>query len=638
MNEIFKLMGTIGLSNSEANKGIDETTNKAEGSAGKITGFFKNAAVAIGSAFAAKKLIDFGGLTVQAAAGAKAVQAQFEQVFGESEATATDAVNGMAKEYGMLPNRLKGSFTALTSKFKGLGMSTESAMEQAGTATGIAADAAAFYDKSMEDTQSSLNSFVNGSYEAGEGIGLFANETQMAGWAAQNLGVDWSTLDEAGKQVARLEFAQAMQEAAGATGQASRESGSYENQMGNLKQAWTDFKALVGGPLLEPVVNGLRVAAEWLQTAGGKVQEFQAWFVIFRDEVANSTAFQTLQEVFQGIADKFTALRESLAESGFLDNVKQVFVDIKDAILGIDFVKLVEDVGAFLEKWAPLIAGVVAGIAAFKIITAAISAWQTIMLVAQGVMFLISNAGVIMGAVIGAINWPIVALVAAIGLLVAAGVWLYQNWDMVKAKAIEIWGAISSYLSGLWNGIKSTASGIFNGIKSTVTGAWDGINSATSNVWDSVKTTISNEINGAKNAVKGAIDAIKGFFSFKVSWPNIPMPHFSVNPSGWEIGDLLKGSIPSLGVDFYANGGIMDGATIFGSNGRNMMVGGEAGPEAILPLNRETLGKIGQGIAETMNIGANASRSPVFNIANLNVMDKGDQRNTLAQLEFMAGI
>ena len=81
MNEIFKLMGTIGLSNSEANKGIDETTGKAESSAGKITGFFKNAAVAIGSAFAAKKLIDFGGLTVQAAAGAKAVQAQFEQVF-----------------------------------------------------------------------------------------------------------------------------------------------------------------------------------------------------------------------------------------------------------------------------------------------------------------------------------------------------------------------------------------------------------------------------------------------------------------------------------------------------------------------------------------------------------------------------
>ena len=611
MNEIFKLMGTIGLNNSEANKGIDETTGKAEGSAGKIAGFFKSAAVAIGSAFAAKKLIDFGALTVQAAAGAKAVQAQFEQVFGESEATATDAVNGMAKEYGMLPNRLKGSFTALTSKFKGLGMSTEAAMEQAGTATGIAADAAAFYDKSMEDTQSSLNSFVNGSYEAGENIGLFANETQMAGWAAQNLGVDWNTLDEAGKQVARLEFAQAMQEAAGATGQASRESGSYENQMGNLKQAWTDFKALVGGPLLEPVVNGLKTASEWLQTAGDKVVAFQGWFTGFRDEVANSTAFQTLSDVFQSIADKFTALRDNLTESGFLDNAKQVFTDIKDAVLGIDFNKLVEDVGAFLEKWAPLIAGIVGGIAAFQIITGAIAAWNGIMAAASGIMFLVSNGGAIMAAAIGAINWPIVLIVGAIAALVAAGVWLYQNWDTVKAKASEL----GSKISDTWNGIKT----------------------ATSNVWDGVKSTISNAIDGAKNAVKSAIDAIKGFFSFKVSWPSIPMPHFTVSPSGWKIGDLLKGSIPSLGVDFFANGGIMDGATIFGSNGRNMMVGGEAGPEAILPLNRETLGKIGQGIAETMNLNT-GNRSPIFNISNLNVMDKGDQRNTLAQLEFMAGI
>ena len=637
MNEIFRLMGSIGLDNGDANKGIDETTGKAQGAAGKISGFFKSAAVAIGSAFAAKKLIDFGALTAQAAAGAKAVQAQFEQVFGESEASATDAVNGMAKEYGMLPNRLKGSFTALTSKFKGLGMDTEAAMEQAGTATGIAADAAAFYDKSMEDTQSSLNSFVNGSYEAGESIGLFANETQMAAYASETLGLDWNNLDEAGKQVARLEFAKAMQEAAGATGQASRESESYENQMGNLKQAWSDFKALVGGPLLEPVVNGLKVAAEWLQVAGGKVVEFQAWFTTFRDEVANSTAFQTLQDVFQGVADKFTALRDNLTESGFLDDAKQVFTDIKDAVLGIDFNKLVEDVGAFLEKWAPLIAGIAAGIAAFQIITGAIAAWNAIMAAAQTIMFLVSNAGTIMAVVMGAINWPIVLLVAAIAGLVAAGVWLYQNWETVSAQASAIWGSISSYLSGLWSGLSSWASGIFSGIASTISGAWNGINSTTSNIWNGVKSTISNAMDGAKNAVKNAIDAIKGFFNFKVSWPYIPMPHFTISPSGWEIGDLLKGSIPSLGVDFFAKGGIMTGATMFGMNGNRAMVGGEAGTEAIIPLNRETLGKIGQGIAETMNLNS-ASRSPIFNISNLNVMDKADQRNTLAQLEFMAGI
>ena len=165
MNEIFKLLGTIGLDNGDANKGIDETTGKAQGAAGKISGFFKSAAVAIGSAFAAKKLIDFGALTAQAAAGAKAVQAQFEQVFGENRTQATDAVNAMAEQFSMLPNRIMPSFTATTSMFKGLGLSTEGAMAQATNAVTLASDAAAFYDMSYENANSALSSFIKGNYE-----------------------------------------------------------------------------------------------------------------------------------------------------------------------------------------------------------------------------------------------------------------------------------------------------------------------------------------------------------------------------------------------------------------------------------------------------------------------------------------
>ena len=88
MNELFKLFGTIGLNNREANEGIDETTGKAQSASGKIAGFFKKAAVAIGTVFAAGKLIDFGKTAVEAAAGAKAIQAQFEQVFGDMQGDA----------------------------------------------------------------------------------------------------------------------------------------------------------------------------------------------------------------------------------------------------------------------------------------------------------------------------------------------------------------------------------------------------------------------------------------------------------------------------------------------------------------------------------------------------------------------
>ena len=210
-----------------------------------MIGKFKGVAVAVAGVIgglalvksAASAFTDLSKTAITAAAGAQALTAQFEQVFGKIQGEAQATINKMAQEFGMVPSRLKPMFTQMTSMFKGLGMSTEDAMAQAAKATTMVADAAAFYDKSFEDANAALNSFVKGNYEGGESIGLFANETQLAAWAAKELGVDWKKLDEAGKQVARLQFAEAMQAAAGATGQAARESDGLENLLGNLKAA-----------------------------------------------------------------------------------------------------------------------------------------------------------------------------------------------------------------------------------------------------------------------------------------------------------------------------------------------------------------------------------------------------------------
>jgi hypothetical protein len=88
-------------------------------------------------------------------------------------------------------------------------------------------------------------------------------------------------------------------------------------------------------------------------------------------------------------------------------------------------------------------------------------------------------------------------------------------------------------------------------------------------------------INAAKDAVKSAIDKIKGFFSFKISWPKIPLPHFSISPAGWKIGDLLKGSIPKLGISWYQTGGVFDRPTVLTGVGEN-------GAEAVVPLEKNT--------------------------------------------------
>ena len=71
-------------------------------------------------------------------------------------------------------------------------------------------------------------------------------------------------------------------------------------------------------------------------------------------------------------------------------------------------------------------------------------------------------------------------------------------------------------------------------------------------------------INALRDKVKGIIDKIKGFFSFNVSAPHIPLPHFSISPAGWKVGDLLKGVKPSLSVNWYDKGGVFTDPSIIG--------------------------------------------------------------------------
>ena len=172
-------------------------------------------------------------------------------------------------------------------------------------------------------------------------------------------------------------------------------------------------------------------------------------------------------------------------------------------------------------------------------------------------------------------------------------------WNAIQNVVQTIFTAIQSYISNTINAISSTISNVWNGISSTISNVLNGISNTVSNVWTGIKNSIGNAINGAKDLVSSAISAIKGLFNFSVSWPHIPLPHFSVSGSANPLDWLSKG-VPSISIEWYAKGGIMTKPTIFGMNGNNMMVGGEAGNEAVLPLNERTLGAIGRGIAQTM--------------------------------------
>lgn len=122
---------------------------------------------------------------------------------------------------------------------------------------------------------------------------------------------------------------------------------------------------------------------------------------------------------------------------------------------------------------------------------------------------------------------PIGIAIAVILALIAAGIWLYKNWDTVKEKAIEIWYAmkdgILSIVSGLWNGITFTIGGVKDTIVSGLTAAINWIKGlpAEAYTWGAdiiqgIIDGITGMIDRVGEAASGIASKIKSFIGFSV--------------------------------------------------------------------------------------------------------------------------
>lgn len=167
-------------------------------------------------------------------------------------------------------------------------------------------------------------------------------------------------------------------------------------------------------------------------------------------------------------------------------------------------------------------------------------------------------------------------------------------WEGIKG-IVSTW---TSYFSGVWSGIKNVFSKVGSWFSSTFSSAWNAIKGIFSN-WssffsgliDKIKSAfskatsiMSTPIENAKNLIKSAFDKIKSFVNFKWSLPALKLPHISVTGGVAPFGIGGKGSLPKFSIQWYKDGGILDGAQIFGAAGGNLLGGGEAGKEAVLPL------------------------------------------------------
>lgn len=246
---------------------------------------------------------------------------------------------------------------------------------------------------------------------------------------------------------------------------------------------------------------------------------------------AATDASGTLDAVFNQTltpADKFQQTMNSLKDVGyeFGNTILPLITPLIE--------KLTEKIQALSEWWSGLSPHAQKMIVIVGGIVAAIG---PLIMILGGIISAIGNLIIflpMLGGAFSALLGPVGLIIAAVAAAIAVGVALYKNWDKIKETAARVWGAI--------------------------------------------KNAITKPIKAAMEFVKKMIDKIKSFFQFKVSLPKIKLPHFSIEPRGWSIGDLLDGIIPHLGIDWYANGGIFNSPRVIGV--------GEAGPEAVLPIEK----------------------------------------------------
>ena len=153
-------------------------------------------------------------------------------------------------------------------------------------------------------------------------------------------------------------------------------------------------------------------------------------------------------------------------------------------------------------------------------------------------------------------------------------------WSSVSSTASSQWESIRSTISSKLSSAKSTVSSLMSGITSTMS---SGLSSALSTVtgkFSSIYSTISSKMSAARDAVGNAISALKSKFNFSWSLPHLKLPHVSISGSF----SINPPSVPHFGISWYKDGGILTRPTIFGAAGNNLLAGGEAGAEAVVPL------------------------------------------------------
>lgn len=630
--ELFKLFGTIAIDNAQANKGIDETSDKAK-SAGnsltdladegektesKLSKFFngvgkvaaigvKATTVALGAATTAMTALattslNLGGELEQNMGGSEAVFKIHAQGMQE---TAKDAFSNM----GLSASDFLATANKMGSLFQGAGFSIEESASMSTEAMQRAADVASIMGISTESAMEAIAGAAKGNFTMMDNLGVAMNDTTLNAYALSK-GIEKSTSEMTNQEKIGLAMEMFMEKTSYAAGNYAKENETLAGSLGTAKAALSNF--LSGAGDVESVVTAFSNAANVIVK---NINELLPRLVNGITNLVNQIIPlipPLLESLLPGVIDGAVSLINGLVAA-----LPMVLDALMLALPGL-IAGLGQIVQGLIQALPPILHSLISGIVAILP--------QTLPALIDGVVglvvSLISNIGMLLQPIIDALPGIIINIVnalmnnlpALIQGCVQLVVGLVQAMPQIILSLIDaLPTVISSIVTGLWNALPVLLNGVIEMVSSIGKSIWtllggysERLSGFFTGIWEGIKKIFSGVGNWFKNIFKGAFDGIKNVFGGISDWFKGVFDKLAsvvkapVNLIIKGLNTLIKGVnkisfdvpdwVPVIGgkkfgfnlkeIALLAKGGVVDKPT--------PAIFGEDGAEAVVPLEKNT--------------------------------------------------
>lgn len=505
---------------------------------------------------------DMAGDFIDTAAEVKAEASQFSQTFGDFSDDATAAIDRVANASGILDTRLNNLGTQIYAFARASGGSAEESMILMEKALQATADSAAYYDRSLEDTAESLQSFLKGNYANDAALGLSATETTRNAAAMELFGRKFNDLTEIQKQQTLLQMVLDAQKLSGAMGQAAREADGWENVQGNLNEAWRQFQANVGTPFLEslvPLVQNITAAFQGWQNSVDWGAFSASVSSVFNFLVDNGNL---IVSIITGIAAGFVAWNVASMIMTVITAIKGFVTALQAGQTAMQALNIAMNANPFVLI-ATLIAGVVAAL---------ITLWNTNENFRNGVIKIWENVKEFISGVVTAIvefftvtipnafnavidfvktNWQAL-LMLLVNPFAGAFKLLYDNCEGFRNVVDNMVQRVKDAFSNMLEKVKEIAHNIGDAVKKGIQLAVDFITSLPGKALQWGRDFIQGFVDGIRSMISSVIDAVKGIANTVAEWLHFSRPEKGPlrEYESW-MPDMINGMVAGIQANEY---------------------------------------------------------------------------------------